>query len=99
MSLFRLKIQYLKCLTGPMADAEENDSCSRPLQHEIPLSEPTNNMLVKEKTVGEFVICPMVFLTLEFIGKPSKPSSGYLLLHHKPPQRVALNNTHLFCLD
>lgn len=64
---------------------------------------------VKEKTVGEF-ICPMaslpwvlihflVCLTPEFIGKPSTPHSGYLLLHHKPPQRVALNNTHLFCLD
>lgn len=83
-----------------MADAQANGSYPRKLYGQSLLMKPTNSMLVQSEDSWRICSLSNGFLVLGFdpfpsvfgpgiIGKPSRPSSGDLLLHDKPPNTGA----------
>lgn len=63
-------------MTGPVANAQENDSYLRQLHSESLLTKPTNNMLIQSEDSWRICYLAKGFLVLGFDSFPGVFSAG-----------------------
>lgn len=63
-------------MTGPMADAQENDSYPRQRHSESLLTKPTNNMLIQSEDSWRICYLAKGFLILDFDSFPGGFHAG-----------------------